>query len=252
MRLDTISNDLALKAQSGDRRSIDKIVPRLYQKATRQAKNLGATHIERDDLVQDAVAGVLEALDKWDSEKYPRFESWCTLVMRRAVLNSAGDYYYGAKLPHASVQRYWKAMKENNSFEEAVESLAGVMRREAVVAIHEIVNECYPAHLVAGVGYDGSVEGEIDYAGLEYVDAPQLVDDNDVVTAMDMSALMDACLDPRERLIVEDFMAGYTNVEISERLAIDTSRVSRIRSRAFDKLYKQADQYLTEEYYGYR
>lgn len=237
-----IPNDVALRAQAGDKAALDAMVPRLQDKADFVAKRLKNVHVSQEDLIQDAIMAAIEALPSWRPEK-AAYDTYAQNVMRRAVLNGVSGYYIGASVPWASAQRYWHAVHTTRSLDEALASLEGVMTKETFLAIDKVVTSTVPAHLVEGVGYEGSTDGEESYDEEFYYKAPPLQHDaeDELVDRVILDEHLQTLL-PRERFIIESAMRQDTDKEIAQVLGLDRSTVSALRRGALVKLKESIEE----------
>jgi RNA polymerase sigma factor (sigma-70 family) len=237
-----IPNELALRAQAGDKPALAAMVPRLQDKADFVSKRFNETHVDRNDLIQDALLAALEALPLWDPAK-ATFETHSQNVMRDTMLETVSSYYIGADIPGRTLRRYWKAMHETGTLDEAIESLTGEMAEATFVSIHAAVSSTVPAHLVEGVGYEGSVSGEDGHEDEFYYRQAPLQDDaeDDLVDRIILEEHLQE-LSPRDRFIIEGFMRQGTDTEIARDLGLDRSTVNGRRRAALAQLRESIEE----------
>jgi RNA polymerase sigma factor (sigma-70 family) len=229
-----IPNDVALLAQAGNKEAMGLMVPRLLDKAKFVAQTYSATHFDLRDLVQDALLGALDALASWDPTR-SSFETYSQNAMRPAINEALGDYYLGASIPRETLKRYWGARQSTETLEEAREALTGIMKPETFVAVHRIVTGTKPAHLVEGVGFEGSVNGEEGSDSFYYAQNHLGATERDLVDRLILEDHLEV-LCPREWIIIEGFLRGDSDTEMAQDLGLNRSTISANRRQALSKL----------------
>lgn len=240
-KYDRIPNEVALAAQAGSRAHLGRMVPRLQEKAKHEARRMCDIHVDPEDYAQEALAAIIEALPDWDPGR-ASFETYADLVMRSAVRKTTSGYLVGASVPASTANAYRAAINGTDTLDEAQEAVKHLFTPATFQALYTLFSCTQPAHLVAGVGYEGAVKGEDGGEDAFYYGPARMVDHEEAhAERLDLLESVLQNLDERERFIV--FMAyGHedTDREIADALGIDRSRVNRIRNRALRKLREAA------------
>lgn len=267
-RFDLLSREqeVALVAnwiEGADRRARDRLVLAHLPLVARLARQYGRHNVSRDDLIQEGMIALLDALDRFDPSRGLRFSTYAawwvrsavrSFVLRNASIVTAGkteaerSLYF--KLPH--VRARYAGSVPDSEVDARVASALGASLADVELA----------GRLLSGrdsaltVDFDGSGT----WATREVADqrpTPEdaaLASSSGRVRAAGLSAALDT-LNPRERSIVLRHRLdepGATLEELGAELGISKERVRQIEAGALRKLraalrvrVAQAD-----EYYG--
>ena len=80
--------ELVKKAQSGDRQARDQIVDKCKDLVSYLAKNLYINGGETDDLIQEGMIGLLDAIDDYDPKSGAEFTTFAHLCIQRRMTNA--------------------------------------------------------------------------------------------------------------------------------------------------------------------
>ena len=92
-------------ARRGDRRARERLVAEhlaIVRSIALRYRNLG---LSVDDLVQEGSLGLLEAIDRYEPERSPDFDSYARFRIRRAIRNALTDQSRLIRLPKQIVER---------------------------------------------------------------------------------------------------------------------------------------------------
>jgi RNA polymerase primary sigma factor len=238
-------------AKAGDERSVAEVIEAcLPQILAMSRRYLGTEHVERLELVQEGVAGLLQALDRFDPARGAPFCAYARPTVQRAMQRLIAELSDAAVLSDRA-RRHLSRLKsaedelmgERHRLPTRREILdrAGVEREEAARLLAETSpSRSFHEPITAE---DGGVIGSLG----DLVDDPRALDAYDrVLDAMEAHELLPllCVLSARERSILRA-RYGLDGEEqsirqIAERLGISTSRVREIERRALRKLRRAA------------
>ena len=110
MSYEMMSEELVLKAQAGDRDSLEKLVANMTPAVGKHARTLyEGTHNDKRDLVQAGIEGVLMALRTFEPGR-ASFESWCWGPMRKAMASAKAESFSGPLVNRETLREYQKAL----------------------------------------------------------------------------------------------------------------------------------------------
>ena len=234
-------------AKARDEQSVAEVIEAcLPQILAMSRRYRGTEHVERLELVQEGVAALLEALDRFDPSRGVPFCAYARPTVQRAMQRLIAELSDAAVLSDRALRHLSRLksaedelMGESHRLPTRREILdrAGVEREEA----ERLLAETSPPRSFHEpiTAEDGGVIGSLG----DLVDDPRAVDAYDrVLDAMEAHELLPllSVLSARERSILRA-RYGLDGEEqsirqIAERLGISTSRVREIERRALRKL----------------
>ena len=238
-------------AKAGDERSVAEVIDAcLPQVLTISRRYVGTEHVERLELIQEGIAGLLQALDRFDPGCGTPFCAYARPAVQRAMQRLVAELSDAVVLSDRALRHLSRLksaedelMREHPRLPTRREILdrAGVEREEA----KRLLAETSPPRSFQEpiTAEDGGVIGSLG----DLVDDPRAVDAYDrVLDAMEAHELLPllSVLSPRERSILRA-RYGVDGEEqsirqIAERLGLSTSRVREIERRALRKLRRAA------------
>ena len=90
---------LALQAQAGDRGARERLVERALPLINRFAVRYAGPDLERADLIQEGVAGLLRALTRFDGERGVPFTSYAGWWLRQSMQQAIAEQSRSVRLP---------------------------------------------------------------------------------------------------------------------------------------------------------
>ncbi|HEX6020705.1 MAG TPA: sigma-70 family RNA polymerase sigma factor [Solirubrobacter sp.] len=211
---------------------------------------LGAEHVERLELVQEGIVGLLQALDRFDPARGTPFCAYARPTVQRAMQRLVAELSDAAVLSPRALRHLSRLksaedelMRERHRLPTRDEILAraGIKREDAA----RLLADTIPSRSLHEpiTAEDGGVIGSLG----DLVDDPRAEDAYDrVLDAMEAHELLPllCVLSERERSILRarNGLDGEEQSirEIAERLGISRSRVRSLERRALRKLERAA------------
>jgi RNA polymerase sigma factor for flagellar operon FliA len=238
-----MANPYAQQAFLGKSREdvVVEYAPLVRQIANRLAARLPDT-LDREDLIQAGMIGLLDAIEKYDSRREAQFRTYAEFRIKGAMLDDlrAGDWVPRSVREHAD--RVGAAMKElTNSLGRAPEDAEVAARLGLSVAdYHQLLVKARTVHLLHIEDLQRpNEEGD---AGdvFDVLEDPFCTDPLEALSLKDLHARMTeavANLPEKERLVLSLYYDEGLNLkEIGEVLGLTESRVSQIRTQAILRL----------------
>jgi RNA polymerase sigma factor for flagellar operon FliA len=182
----------------------------------------GGLEVEFGDYLQQAAQGLMEAIDRFDPTRGVAFETYASVRIRGAVLNS---------LPAMS-EKYAQINLRKRLHLERVESLTEHMQEPGTVGRDTFLEL---ADFAIGLAISYMLEG----TGLIGGETSPLAGGRDAYASVEQRQLADAlrrlvdALPERERMVVQShYYQGLSFTEVAERLGVTKGRVSQIHRQA--------------------
>jgi RNA polymerase sigma factor (sigma-70 family) len=234
---------LVMRAQAGDGAARTRVIEAGIPLIVTIARRYYSGHLEQDDLVQEGVIGLCEALDHFDAAREVGFATYATYWIRRQIfaalernahlIRLPGDVLYASRrVPPANDTHPPSGEKANSG------RVSGLRLRAAAACMAEPLSLSAPA--------TGDADSQV----------PELAD---TLTPQPESALLQSeegeqlrrlmnTLSPTERLVVESRFGLQDDpvplVDLAYRLRTTTEGVRYIQRRAIRKL---RERWLDEE-----
>lgn len=234
-----------LTADSAEfRRQRDGIVERCLPLADHIARRFDGRGEPRDDLVQVARVGLVNAVIRFDVNTGSDFVSFAVPTIMGEVRRHFRDNSWSVKVPRRLKELH---LRLGAATGELSQRLGRAPTATELAAELEMDREEVVEGLVAGSSYNSL---SIDAAGGGDEDAPAIADTlGDVDTALDQIENREALrpllesLPERERVVVVlRFFESLTQTQIAERVGVSQMHVSRLLARALGRLRDQVDQ----------
>jgi RNA polymerase sigma factor (sigma-70 family) len=238
-------------AKAGDERAVTEVVEGCLPQIARLARRYAAApHVERLELIQEGVAGLLEALHRYDPERGTPLCAYAQPTVQRAMQRLVGELGDAVALSDHALRRLSRLksaedelMREYHRLPTRLEIIerSGVSEEEAERLLRATSR---PRSLEEPItAEDGGVIGSLG----DLVHDPRAEDAYDrildVLEGHELRQLL-SVLSPRERSILR---ARYgldgdpqSVRQVAERLGLSTSRVRDIERRALRKLRQAA------------
>ena len=220
---------LASLAQRGSLDARAQLVEAAMPRLQTWARRYRGRGVSDDDLVQDAVVGLLRALERFEPERGVPFIAWAEIWVRQALQQAIAEYGRPLRLPRHVL---WD-LHELKDRHEALTRAAGHEPR-----LMELADDIgWPAERVARTLQLGQEPGsptardllEDPLGEAAYFDVLARVTSDQVVPLL-------RALSERERAIVERRAQGASLREIGRDLGVSAERVRQVEERATAKL----------------
>jgi RNA polymerase sigma factor for flagellar operon FliA len=182
----------------------------------------GGVEVEFVDYLQQAAQGLIEAIDRFDPTRGVAFESYATVRIRGAVLNSLT----------AMSEKYAQLSLRKRLHQERVDSLAEQMHERSTRTRDSFLEL---ADLTVGLAISYMLEG----TGLVGVEPSPLAGGRDAYSSIEQRQLADAlrrlveALPDRERRVVHyHYYQGLSFTHVAAILGVTKGRVSQIHRQA--------------------
>jgi RNA polymerase sigma factor for flagellar operon FliA len=198
--------------------------------------------IEKDDLINTAVIGLFDALEKYDEARGTKFETYAIWRIKGAVLDELRSLDWASRTTRRKareVERTCRHLDQKLGRAATEQEIAAEMNLP-VGEFVRLLEEVRGASLLS-LDQTVSVDEEHDLAGLA-----ELIEDTRADNALEViedaesrDLLLEAinCLSEQERLVVAlYYYEEMTLKEIGETLSISESRVSQIHTKAVSRL----------------
>jgi RNA polymerase sigma factor (sigma-70 family) len=239
-------NDLAVRAQAGDRRAREQLVERALPLIQRVAGRYAGRDVDRADLVQEGVIGLLRALRRFDAERGVPFTAYAGWWLRQSMQQAIAEQSRAVRLP---THVLW----DIHALKEARGAIAARQGREATAAELERelgwgsgrfadVSRAERPALSLDAPFAGD-EGEIDTLGdllADPLSGQRFAEVLEDASTPAVRALL-STLSERERQVLawrfgEKTEQPLTLQQIGRRLGVSAERVRQIERRALAKL----------------
>lgn len=194
-------------------------------------------HADRDELMQAAALGLVEAACRFDASRGVPFERWASLRIRGAVVDAVRERDIaprGLRSAAREVEETRAVLARENGRTPTNEELA----RRVGMSEPELNSLLGRAHSSVVLSLDAPVStstGAEESLGASLLDAAALQPVELLEQREQTAYLRDAlsCLPERLRTIVSGyFLEGRTSAELAAELGVTESRVSQLRSEA--------------------
>ena len=234
---------LCRAAQSGDLDARNYMVEANIRLVMSIAHRFKGRSMEHEDMVQEGIPGLIQAIQRFDCTRGIRFSTYATYWIRQAITRSIEKHDRLIRLPTHAIGAEPKVKR-------AEEKILATRGRPAT--IDELSEETgLSNNLIRGLLFFGPEPLSLDYSGEEgdgmfievIPDENTTCPERDTMRSVIGNDLREAIgrLDPREQIVIERRFGLGTNHdwtlrEISEELKISREGVRHIETRALKKL----------------
>lgn len=204
-------------------------------------------NVEYDDLVSYGIFGLIDAIDKFDSRKQVKFETYASLRIRGAILDQIRKMDWIPRTVRQRQRQIDAAMKEveqqtgRPATDEEIAASVGVSMDE----LEQWQSQMKVTNLVSlnqymETGPEISNEGA---NASRHFAAPETVVEQNEMKQMLIEA-MDLLTEKERKVIVLYYYEELTLKEISNLLEVSESRVSQLHTKALQKMKDKLGKYV--------
>lgn len=208
---------------------------------------LGYT-VEYDDLVGYGVFGLIDAIDKFDSEKEVKFETYASLRIRGAILDHIRKMDWIPRTLRQKQKKIDNAIKEievekgRNAKDSEIAERIGITEEELI----GWQSQMKISNLISLNEYMDA-ENDNGY-GMEIPDKKQFAQPEKVLEENEMKQILMESLEllteKEKKVTILYYYEELTLKEISEILEVSESRISQLHTRALQKMRKKMGNYM--------
>lgn len=203
-----------------------------------------------EDMTQSGMVGLIQAADRFDSEREIQFKTFAEFRIRGAIL----DYLRSMDI---MPRKYRSLMKEKNQAiqklrdklqrEPEIKDIAAYFNMEVIDYIEKYENEpeaqyCYLGETIPGYESDFS----------EILHDKELMSQDAFIAFKENTLILNAVksvLNEKELKVIEGYYYNnMTMLDIAKKIKVTESRVSQIRSNALKKLRKHFNAYSFSDF----
>lgn len=236
--------ELITRAQRGDRRAQERLITANQRLIYRIARRYRCRSYSQEDLVQEGVVGLMQAIDRWDPQRGCRLSTYAVHWIRQAIARAVEQ---NDRLIHVPLQATVD-LRRLLRLRDDLEHVLGRMPNEGELADAVGLSEDRVRQLFGtvedAISLEALVGGDEDTSLMELAEDPNALNPEDGALMgeyrQQLRQLVDG-LRPRERWVVEerfgfDGRHPQTLEEISRQLQVSRERVRQIEARAIQKL----------------
>lgn len=241
--------DLYAKNKNGEIREkiIIEYAPLVKLVAGRLSMYLGYT-VEYDDLVGYGIFGLIDAIDKFDSEKEVKFETYASLRIRGAILDHIRKMDWIPRTLRQKQKKIDNAIKEievekgRNAKDSEIAERIGITEEELI----GWQSQMKISNLISLNEYMDA-ENDNGY-GMEIPDKKQFAQPEKVLEENELKQMLMESLEllteKEKKVTILYYYEELTLKEISEILEVSESRISQLHTRALQKMRKKMGNYM--------
>ncbi len=203
-------------------------------------------NVEYDDLVGYGIFGLIDAIDKFDSAKDVKFETYASLRIRGAILDQIRKMDWIPRTVRQKQKRIETAIKEiesasgRNATDEEVAASLGISEDE----YSEWQQQLLVTNVVSLNEFtDQGTEAPIDRSVRQRFDTPE-----EVTLKAEMkeklAEALEVLTEKEKKVVLLYYYEELTLKEISNVLEVSESRVSQLHSKALAKMKKKLGKYM--------
>lgn len=203
-------------------------------------------NVEYDDLVGYGIFGLIDAIDKFDSLKEVKFETYASLRIRGAILDQIRKMDW---IPRTIRQKQKKidaviktieAQKGRNATDEEIAEGLGISEEEYT----DWQSQMKITNIVSLNEYlEQGSEVSVEYNHTAKFDTPEEVLEKDELKKM-LGEALELLTEKERKVIVLYYYEELTLKEISNILEVSESRISQLHTKGLQKMKQKMGKYI--------
>lgn len=203
-------------------------------------------NVEYEDLVSYGIFGLIDAIDKFDTDKDVKFETYASLRIRGSILDQIRRMDWIPRTVRQKQRKIDEALKEleartgRNPTDEMLAAELGISEKELttwqsqlkltnVVSLNEFV--------------ESGTEPAMDAKGNSHFAQPESVLEEEELKKM-LEDSLEVLTEKEKKVILLYYYEELTLKEISKTLEVSESRVSQLHTKALQKMKKRMGPYM--------
>jgi len=194
-------------------------------------------NVEYDDLVGYGTFGLIDAIDKYDSEKGVKFETYASLRIRGAILDQIRKMDW---IPRTLRQKQKKidTAYQKIEYEQGRPATDEEVARELEISVDELEtwqNQTKISNLISLDDYMEQSDVQMEIANSEDYAQPEKIMEKQALKKILMETL-ETLTEKEKKVIVFYYYEDLTLKEISAILEVSESRISQLHTKALQKM----------------
>lgn len=201
-------------------------------------------HVEYDDLIGYGIFGLIDAIDKFDCEKGVKFETYASLRIRGAIIDSIRKMDWVPRTLRQKNKQYEQVFLQ---LEESLgrEPTEAELAEKLSLSLAEMQELARKSSVLSLISLDEYLDQnyETAFSGVNtHVETPESYVDKQELATM-LAEAIDKLTDKEKRVITLYYFEDLTLKEISSILGVSESRISQIHSKAILRLQAKLGRY---------
>lgn len=194
-----------------------------------------------EDLIQVAIYGLINAIDRYDPDRGTKFETFAYPTILGELKRHFRDTAWSMQLPRGLQELNQKAYKLVDILTQKLGRPPTIseLAQELGVSEEQVIEALEAANAYETISLEQEISADEDDKPQTLEELVSLTEDEEVQRWQQRQLIEDAMkvLDERERKIVEmRFFDDLTQTQIAQRLGISQMHVSRLLRRAIQKM----------------
>lgn len=195
-------------------------------------------NVEYDDLVGYGIFGLIDAVDKYNSEKEVKFETYASLRIRGAILDHIRKMDWIPRTLRQKQKKLDAVIKEieSENGKSATDEQIAAKLEISVEELQEWYSKMKSATLVSLNEYiDQGSEIKMDASRNSHFETPEKVVESKELKDI-LAQSLETLTEKEKKVILFYYYEELTLKEISQILEVSESRISQLHTRALQKL----------------
>lgn len=202
--------------------------------------------VEYDDLVGYGVFGLIDAIDKFDSTKMVKFETYASLRIRGAILDQIRKMDWIPRTIRQKQKKIEMAMREielqtgREASDDEIAKVIGIEQSE----LEDWRNKTKVTNIISLDEFlEQGSESSFDSKDKSIFELPEKKVENDEIKKMLMESL-EGLTEKEKKVILLYYYEELTLKEISKVLEVSESRISQLHTKAIQKMKVKLGKYF--------